>query len=73
MKNKKIMIGLISVGTILLILALFSVRGLFMTFANKLMGNVSYPTSNGVQISCDSNNIAVGTGVLGIERNSFVL
>lgn len=60
MKNKKIMIGLISVGTILLILALFSVRGLFMTFANKLMGNVSYPTSNGVQISCDSNNIAVG-------------
>ena len=59
MKNKKIIISLISIGTVLLILALFSVRGLFMNFANKLMGSVTYPTSNGVQISCDDSTISV--------------
>lgn len=61
MKNKKIIITLISIITILIISLFFSFQSFLMNNVDKLLGSVNYPTSNGIKISCDSNSINVGS------------
>lgn len=59
MKNNKIIITLISIATLLVVFTLFSLKNIFVANINKLKGDILYPTSNGVRISCNDTTIAV--------------
>ena len=59
MKNNKIIITLISIATLLVVFTLFSLKSVFVANINKLKGDILYPTSNGVRLSCNDGTIAV--------------